>query len=102
MSTLKYAMTLDGKIATHTGHAAWVSNASSRQRVFDQRAAADCVIVGGNTVRRDNPRLTTRRDSGHRPARVVMSRTLDLPEVRLESSSPGARCFSHATDTDTS
>lgn len=82
MSVLKYAMTLDGKIATHTGHSAWVSNAASRARVFAMRATSDCVIVGGNTVRRDNPRLTTRRPSGHRPARIVMSRTLDLPEVR--------------------
>lgn len=32
-------------------------------------------------VRRDNPRLTTRREGGHQPARIVMSRTLDLPEV---------------------
>lgn len=44
------------------------------------RAGSDAVVVGGNTVRRDNPRLTTRRDSGHLPVRVVMSRTLDLPE----------------------
>jgi diaminohydroxyphosphoribosylaminopyrimidine deaminase / 5-amino-6-(5-phosphoribosylamino)uracil reductase len=81
LSVLKYAMTLDGKIATHTGHSAWVSNASSRARVFEMRGRSDCVIVGGNTVRRDNPRLTTRRDSGHQPARIVMSRSLDLPEV---------------------
>jgi diaminohydroxyphosphoribosylaminopyrimidine deaminase/5-amino-6-(5-phosphoribosylamino)uracil reductase len=81
MSVLKYAMTLDGKIATHTGHSAWVSNADSRARVFAMRAASDCIIVGGNTVRRDNPRLTTRRDFGHRPARIVMSRTLELPQV---------------------
>lgn len=116
MSVLKYAMTLDGKIATHTGHASWVSSPESRERVFEQRAASDAVIVGGNTgearhtprsagcrrgvlkgcaaggrartasssrslaaVRRDNPRLTTRRDSGHMPARVVLTRTLDLP-----------------------
>lgn len=83
MSTLKYAMTLDGKIATHTGHSAWVSNASSRQRVFEQRAASDAVIVGGNTVRRDNPRLTTRRERGHFPTRIIMTRCLDLPAVRL-------------------
>ena len=43
---------------------------------------SDAVIVGGNTVRRDNPRLTTRREGGHTPVRVVMSRTLDLPQVR--------------------
>ena len=74
-------MTLDGKIATTAGHAAWVSSALSRQRVFDCRARSDAVVVGGQTVRRDDPRLTTRRDGGHAPARVVMSRTLDLPQV---------------------
>jgi hypothetical protein len=49
--------------------------------VFEHRAASDAVVVGGNTLRRDNPRLTTRRDSGHLPVRVVMSRTLDLPDA---------------------
>jgi len=84
LSLLKYAMTLDGKIATRTGHAAWVSSPESRARVFEQRANADAVIVGGNTVRRDDPRLTTRRDGGHMPARVVLTRTLDLqPEASL-------------------
>lgn len=82
MSILKYAMTLDGKIATQTGHSAWVSNAASRARVFEMRAASDAVIVGGQTVRRDNPRLTTRRADGNMPARIVMSRTLDLPKLR--------------------
>ncbi|KAF6260871.1 dihydrofolate reductase-like domain-containing protein [Scenedesmus sp. NREL 46B-D3] len=79
LSVLKYAMTLDGKIATAAGHSAWVSSPQSRAVVFDQRAASDAVVVGGNTVRRDNPRLTTRREGGHLPVRVVMSRTLDLP-----------------------
>ena len=81
-SILKYAMTADGKIATTAGHAAWVSCAESRARVFAARARSDAVIVGGNTVRRDNPRLTTRAETGHTPVRIVMSRTLDLPEVR--------------------
>jgi riboflavin biosynthesis pyrimidine reductase len=59
-----------------------VSCASAlRAMVFEMRARSDVVIVGGNTVRRDNPRLTTRREGGHTPARIVMSRTLDLPEV---------------------
>lgn len=79
LSVLKYAMTLDGKIATAAGHSAWVSSPQSRAVVFEQRAASDAVVVGGNTVRRDNPRLTTRREGGHLPVRVVMSRTLDLP-----------------------
>ena len=79
MSTLKYAMTLDGKIAASSGHAAWVSSAVSRDRVFKARAQSDAVIVGGNTVRNDNPSLTTRQEGGHQPDRIVMSRALDLP-----------------------
>lgn len=84
MSTLKYAMTLDGKIAASSGHAAWVSSAVSRERVFKTRAQSDAVIVGGNTVRRDDPSLTTRRQGGHQPDRIVMSRALNLPrEAKL-------------------
>ncbi|KAG1655585.1 hypothetical protein FOA52_005884 [Chlamydomonas sp. UWO 241] len=79
LSLLKYAMTLDGKIATRTGHSAWVTSPPARALVFEQRARSDAVIVGGNTVRRDNPRLTTRREGGHVPVRICMSRTLDLP-----------------------
>ena len=44
-------MTADGKIATSTGHSAWVSSTASRQLVFETRAHSDAVIVGGNTVR---------------------------------------------------
>ncbi|NJK99682.1 MAG: bifunctional diaminohydroxyphosphoribosylaminopyrimidine deaminase/5-amino-6-(5-phosphoribosylamino)uracil reductase RibD [Spirulinaceae cyanobacterium SM2_1_0] len=76
---LKYAMTLDGKIAASTGHSAWVTGEKSRRLVHEQRAAADAVIIGGNTVRRDNPRLTTHGVGDHNPLRVVMSRKLDLP-----------------------
>lgn len=81
LGIFKYAMTLDGKIATSTGHSAWVSSSLSRQQVFENRARSDAVIVGGQTVRLDNPRLTTRREGGHMPMRICMSRTLDLQEV---------------------
>lgn len=80
-SVLKYAMTLDGKIAASSGHASWISSITSRTRVFDLRGRSDAVIVGGNTVRRDNPRLTARHGGGHLPMRIVLSQTLDLPEV---------------------
>ena len=76
---LKYAMTLDGKIATSSGHSAWVTNQDSRELVHQLRAACDAVIVGGNTVRQDNPQLTSHQAQAHNPLRVVMSRTLDLP-----------------------
>ncbi|KAG4922522.1 hypothetical protein JHK84_051365 [Glycine max] len=79
-SVLKYAMTLDGKIAATTGHASWISCKQSRNLVFELRGRSDAVIVGGNTVRRDNPRLTARHGGGHMPMRIVMTQTLDLPE----------------------
>lgn len=79
LGIVKYAMTLDGKIAASSGHSAWVSGTESREKVFETRAMSDAIIVGGQTVRRDDPRLTTRREGGHQPLRIVMSRTLDLP-----------------------
>ena len=72
-------MTLDGKIATTTGHSAWVTSKASRHLVHQLRSTCDAVIVGGNTVRQDNPSLTTHGVSEHNPLRVVMSRSLDLP-----------------------
>ena len=76
---LKYAMTLDGKIATTTGHSAWVTGTASRHIVHQVRSTCDAVIIGGNTVRKDNPNLTTHGVSAHQPLRVVMSRSFDLP-----------------------
>jgi diaminohydroxyphosphoribosylaminopyrimidine deaminase/5-amino-6-(5-phosphoribosylamino)uracil reductase len=76
---LKYAMTLDGKIATTTGHSAWVTSKASRHLVHQLRSTCDAIIIGGNTVRQDNPSLTTHGVTEHNPLRVVMSRSLDLP-----------------------
>lgn len=83
---LKYAMTLDGKIATTAGHSAWITNEVARSHVHQLRATCDAVIVGGNTVRRDNPHLTTHHQAEasktpHNPLRVVLSQTLDLPQT---------------------
>ncbi|AFY73161.1 diaminohydroxyphosphoribosylaminopyrimidine deaminase [Synechococcus sp. PCC 7502] len=77
---LKYAMTLDGKIATHTGHSYWITGSPARQQVHLLRSNCDAVITGGNTVRIDNPHLTTHNLTKHSPLRVVMSRTLNLPQ----------------------
>lgn len=76
---LKYAMTLDGKIAATGGHSAWVTSPAARQMVHRLRATCDAVIVGGNTVRQDNPYLTTHGMGDRNPLRIVLSRTLDLP-----------------------
>lgn len=83
LGLFKYAMTLDGKIAAAGGHSLWVSGSVSRARVMRERAGSDAVIVGGGTVRRDDPRLTARveRGSAHQPARIVCSPSLDLPQA---------------------
>jgi diaminohydroxyphosphoribosylaminopyrimidine deaminase/5-amino-6-(5-phosphoribosylamino)uracil reductase len=77
---LKYAMTLDGKIAASSGHSAWVTSSAARAEVHRLRSQCDAVIVGGNTVRQDNPRLTS-HGQGRNPLRVVMSCSLALPEA---------------------
>lgn len=79
---LKWAMTLDGKIATESGSSRWVTGDEARKRVHTLRSTVDAIVVGGLTVRRDDPRLTVRgikRDGDLSPLRVVMTRTLDLP-----------------------
>jgi diaminohydroxyphosphoribosylaminopyrimidine deaminase / 5-amino-6-(5-phosphoribosylamino)uracil reductase len=79
LGILKYAMTLDGKIATATGHSAWITSPPARSIVHQLRTGCDAIVIGGNTARRDNPHLTS-HGQGHNPLRVVMSRSLDLPE----------------------
>ena len=76
---LKYAMTLDGKIATTTGHSAWITGPSSRHWVHRLRSQCDAILIGGNTVRKDNPHLTSHGTSTHNPLRVILTRSLDLP-----------------------
>ena len=76
---LKYAMTLDGKIATTAGDSNWVTQDAARHEVHRVRAGCDAVIVGTNTVCRDNPFLTNHHAGSHNPLRVVMSRSLKLP-----------------------
>lgn len=70
---------LDGFIATASGHSHFVTGPASIQHLHCLRALSDCVIVGAGTVSADNPRLTTRLVSGPNPVRVVLDRQLRLP-----------------------
>jgi diaminohydroxyphosphoribosylaminopyrimidine deaminase/5-amino-6-(5-phosphoribosylamino)uracil reductase len=81
--TLKAAITLDGKIATHAGHSRWVTGPAARAEVHQLRDRVDAVLVGAETARLDDPRLTTRlpRGRGHDPLRVVLEGRRPLPRT---------------------
>ena len=77
--TLKYAQTLDGRIATITGHSQWISSPESLKLSHQLRAVNDAILVGSGTLLKDNPKLTTRLVKGLNPIRVVLSESGDLP-----------------------
>lgn len=77
--TLKYAMTMDGKIAAYTGDSKWISNELSRQRVQEMRHAYSGIMVGIGTVLADDPMLTCRLPEGSNPVRIVCDTNLRIP-----------------------
>ncbi len=77
--TIKYAQTLDGRIATKTGNSQWISSEALRKYVHRLRAINDCIMVGVGTVIADDPQLTVRYAKGHNPLRVVVDSKLRIP-----------------------
>lgn len=77
--SLKYAMTMDGKIATYTGASKWVTNEKSRMMVQDMRNSLTGIMVGVGTVIADNPMLTCRILGGRNPVRIVCDTNLRIP-----------------------
>ena len=77
---LKWAMSIDGKLGLKNGESKWITSQKSRSLVHKLRADFDAIIIGGNTLRKDNPLLTTRGLKKIEPLRVVFTRTLNLPK----------------------
>lgn len=77
-SVVKLATTLDGRIATRTGHSAWISGEASRAEVHRLRAWCGAIMIGGATFRTDNPQLTCRLDGhdGAQPLAIIVTRAL--------------------------
>jgi GTP cyclohydrolase II len=76
---LKYAQSVDGRIATSTGDSKWISGEAERTLSHALRAACDAVMVGVGTVLSDNPQLTVRFVDGASPRRVVLDSKLRIP-----------------------
>ncbi len=74
----KWAMTLDGKIATYTGNSQWISGEASRAVVHQLRGRMDAVVVGAETARRDDPLLTSRPPGARVATRVVLDSAASL------------------------
>ena len=84
---MKYAMTLDGKIATRTGASQWISNEASRAYVQSLRNKYTGIMVGIGTVLKDNPMLNCRLENGRNPVRIVCDTNLRIPvESRIAMS----------------
>jgi len=88
--TVKWASTLDGRAAATDGSSQWITGIAARQRVHEQRAASDAILVGTGTVLADDPSMTARDDSGH------LLPEQPLPVVIGERAIPGnAKLWEH-------
>jgi len=94
---LKWAMGADGRTALPNGASQWISGPEARAWVHALRARCDAVIVGGGTVRADDPLLTSRGRRHPEPLRVVFSRSLRLPpRARLWDQSVAPTLVAHS------
>lgn len=91
--TIKLAVSLDGRIATRTGHSQWITGTQARAEVHRRRATADAVLVGPGTLKADDPSLSARDGEdlhAHQPMRAAIDPGLEIaPNARLLSTPGG-------------
>ena len=98
---LKWAMSLDGRTALPNGASQWISGPPARDWVHQLRSGMDAVVVGGGTVRGDDPLLTSRGRRSPEPLRVVLSRSLDLPgQAQLWDTQVAPTLVAHGPEAD--
>lgn len=76
---LKYAMTMDGKLATYTGASKWITNEVSRRHVHRLRHQYTAIMTGIGTVLADNPLMNCRMNGGRNPIRIICDSHLQIP-----------------------
>ena len=86
---IKVAMSMDGKIATKSGDSKWITSKEARTYVHKLRTEVDAVMVGLNTVLRDNPELTPRLYKGKDPVKIVVDSQLKIPKNCNLMKTPG-------------
>lgn len=97
--TLKSAVTLDGRTATHTGESKWITGEAARAHVHHERARNQAILVGIGTVLADDPRLTVRTGEGDpNPIRVVLDSQLRTPVTARLLERNGTRVLICTTD----
>ena len=82
---IKYAQTLDGKLATTSGHSKWITSESSRTHVHENRSLYDAILIGGSTLVKDDPKLTIRLNGQESCKKrvVLLNRKLEDKNYKL-------------------
>lgn len=87
MVTAKFAASVDGRVAAPDGSSQWITGPAARERVHDERAQIDAIVVGTGTVLADDPSLTARYPDGslreHQPLRVVVGSSAIPPQAKV-------------------